>query len=235
MRYSLSIGATLLCLALPACTTPGDTEQGDPGRLPATSGLARYRDRLFLAVHDTKRDQEGFRLSAVSFERGSPPQLRPLAVDWDGAGGVPADLESICPVPDRPGEYLVVESGHRNGQAGRVIRLRVSGESLAGIRAEVAGALDLPADARSIEGAALRRRGNSSLALVICERNERKAASARGKSDGERYALLQWFVVDLDGDRLEPLRHTRVRALVWPEGESLRTCSDLYLEEDEGG
>jgi hypothetical protein len=235
MRCSVSIGAVLLLSLLPACARPGDSELGDPGRQPATSGLARYRDRLLLAVHDTKRGQEGPRLSVVSFARGLTPELRPLVVDWDRAGGIPADLESICPVPDRRGEYLVVESGHRDGLTGRIIRLRVSGESLAEVRADVAGALDLPADVRSIEGAALWRRGEAPLILVICERNERKATAVLKEGEEERYALLQWFVVDLDRERLEPLYPTRVRALVWPEGGRLRTCSDLYLEQGEGG
>jgi len=248
MRRLASTGATVLWLACCACVDPGavdarrasvDHPAGTdpaPPRAPGMSGLARYRGHLFIAVHDTKRGQAGPRLSAISLETDAPFASRPIEVDWGPAGGLPSDLEAIAPLPDRPGEYLVAESGHRDGRTGRIVCLQITGGTLEAIRARVVGApIELPADAHRIEGLVLVPRSHDLPMLVTCERDERRSRPGGAAPGDGRHALLRWSELDLERGHLSTARHTRVRALVWPEGGTLRTCSDLHLDEEDGG
>jgi hypothetical protein len=99
---------------------------------------------------------------------------------------------------------------------------------------EVLRAIELPPDTRDVEGAAFVPRPGGPPVLLTCERDERKAQGATAATAGPRHALLRWNEIDLDRRRLEPVRHTRVLARVWPEGGKLRTCSALCLDGGSG-
>ncbi len=170
-------------------------------------------------------------------KKRSPPAYRPLDVNWTRVGGVPDDLESICPVPGVSNEFLVVESGDGAGRPARAIRLWLTGMRLADVRAQVAGKIDLPEDVRNIEGSTLISGPDGRLVLVLCERDERGAeATAAGGEESERHTLLLWAGIDMDGYRLEePLHRIAVHAPVWPVGPRVRTCSDLFYEAEADG
>jgi hypothetical protein len=241
-RPLAALCVTLCLLALTACSRPSTPPNGDAGKhdrpglngtgrhRPGMSGLVRYRDGLYLVVHDTKRGDAGPRVSAVAFLPESPAGLRPLPLDWGPADGPPSDLEAICAVPGQSGEFLVAESGHRDGRTGRIIRVRVTGDSLGAIEAEIVDTLDLPPDTHNLEGITFVPRRQGPPTLLTCERDERVVNDGQDEAGAERYALLRWSDVDFERRRLEPVRHTRVRARVWPEGRKLRTCSALHLD-----
>jgi hypothetical protein len=169
----------------------------------------------------------------LTLDDPSFPTYRPLAVDWTPAGGRPNDLESICRVPGAEREYLAVESAHRDGIGARLFHLRISGDRLDSVAVEVAGKIDLPGDVRKLEGSTLMHQADGGLVLVLCERDERMIHLGEERVPG-RFALLRWGSIDLERYRLdEPLRSTRVRAAVWPEGKRLRTCSEVHYEANE--
>ena len=151
------------CIALCGCARePAGAAKppAAPGNYPGFSGLAHYRDEMFVAVHDTKRDQpEQPRLALIALSADAEIAYRMLDVDWSPADGLPHDLEAIAPLPGA-GRFLVVESG-RGDRRGRAIRLRLEGDSFASVRAEVDGAVELP-EVTSIEGAAVIPRDDQS-------------------------------------------------------------------------
>ena len=209
---------------------PGTVERGVSG-FPAISGLAHDRGEIYLFVEDRKHDEEGPRLSALSIPASGVPQGPvPLDVDWTPAGDIPTDLESIAAVPGRGGEFLLGESGNKDDRTGRLIHVRVTGDGAAALRVAVLGKVDLPPDIHNSEGMALAPRDDGLLTLVICERDERKVTDARG--DDPRFALLGFSRIDLDAYRLlGPVHAARVTAPEWPEGGTLRTCTDLHWDE----
>jgi hypothetical protein len=233
--------ALLVTLTLSGCAAPSrstraplsdDGEDSAP-RLRGLSGIAPVTGRLFVVVHDTKRDEDGPRLGVLSLDGPSSPAYRPLAVDWGAAGAVPSDLESICAVPGAGGEYVAVESAHRDGLEARIFHLRATGDRLDAVEVEGVGRIDLPPDVHRLEGSTLILLPTDELVLVLCERDERKVDLGRGDSR-ERFALLRWSRIDLGRHRLrEPLHSTTVRASVWPEGRRLRTCSEVHYEDHE--
>lgn len=68
--------------------------------------LARGERRLeALIVRDNKKDGQN-RLARVRWQRGQTPKVEPLT--WPGEQ--PVDLESLDPVPGRPGEFVALAS-----------------------------------------------------------------------------------------------------------------------------
>jgi len=241
-RRIFHIAALVVATCLPGCRAPDAVERDGSASVSAkskrddgpglrdVSGLAHYHGNLFLVVHDTDRESDRPRIGALAVKKKSPPAYRPLDVDWTRVGGVPDDLESMCPIPGVSNEFLVVESGDGDKRPARAIRLWLTGMRLTDVRAQVAGKIDLPEDVRNIEGSTLIPGPDGKLVLVLCERDEQG-------DESERHTLLLWAGIDLDGYRLdEPLHRTAVHAPVWPVGPAkVRTCSDLFYEAEADG
>ena len=227
----------LLALGFSGCREDGKSGKSREPRssgfvLHEASGLAHYQENLFVVVHDTDRRPTSPRLGIVAMKKKSQPKYRPLDVDWTRVGRVPDDLESICSVPGRSNEFLVVESGGADERPARIIRLRLTGLRRKDVRAQVVGKIDLPDEIHNLEGSALIPGPDGGLLLVLCERDERKAAAADNHGVvTDRHTLLLWAGIDLDAYRLEiPFYRTMVRAGAWPSGKRLRTCSDLFYD-----
>jgi len=79
----------------------------------------------FLVVHDTKGPL-GARLGAICIEQDGPKYQEIGISNWPTNEDLPNDLEGICLIPERPAEYLIVESGFypEYGHFGRVIKIR---------------------------------------------------------------------------------------------------------------
>ncbi len=242
-RRILSVAALMAATGLAGCgadeESPAPRNNPEVGfELRDASGLAHYRENLFVIVRDTDLLPASPRLGVIAMREDAPPAYRPLNVDWTRVGHVPDDLESICAVPGATNEFLVVESGAGAERPARIIRLRLTGIRLNDVRAQVDGKIDLPEIVHNIEGATLIPGADGRLVLVLCERDERKAAANAGGSDErQRHTLLLWAGIDLDGYRLDgPLRTTAVHAAVWPAGPGrVRTCSDLFYDAEAAG
>jgi hypothetical protein len=77
----------------------------------------------FLVIHDTKGPL-GARLGAISIQKEGPKYQELGICNWPTYEDLPNDLEGICSIPERPGEYLIVESGFYHGHFGRIIKIR---------------------------------------------------------------------------------------------------------------
>ena len=95
-----------------------------PG-LPGISGMVKVAANDFLVIHDTKGPL-GARLGTITIQKECPNYQELGICNWPKYEGLPNDLEGICSIPERPGEYLVVESGFypKYGDFGRVIKIR---------------------------------------------------------------------------------------------------------------
>jgi hypothetical protein len=94
------------------------------------SGMVKIGINQFLVVHDAKCPDEP-RLGVIDV-RVDGPSYREVGIDkWPSSESLPHDLEGICAIPERSGEYLVVESGFepKCGHFGRVIKIGYGGGS----------------------------------------------------------------------------------------------------------
>lgn len=201
--------------------------------LPSVSGMVRHAQALYIVVHDTNSDESGPRMAAARVDRQASPEYRELTADWQAFGGASHDLEAIAAIPDLPGQYLAAESHNRGLDRRRIFHLQVSGQELPELEARLLGYFELPADVKNIEGMAIVSADGGRTLLGLCERNERKGDSARGR-DEERYAFIRWAELDFERRTLTPTSVMRLRAERWPSGKGLRTCSELYLDAERG-
>jgi hypothetical protein len=95
-----------------------------PG-LPGISGMVKVASNQFLVIHDTKGPL-GARLGGIEIQKEGPKYQELGICNWPIYEDLPNDLEGICLIPERPGEYLIVESGFypKYGHFGRVIKIR---------------------------------------------------------------------------------------------------------------
>lgn len=168
-----------------------------PGGFPGISGMAKLSDDAYLAVHDVKvkenPDEEGARLSLLTFRPEGDIACTPVNVDWSALkGGRPNDLESICAIAGQPGEYVAVESGYLKKAHGRIIHLKAtldSGEAVVSVLGMVRYLPNLPDGPRfeDIEGAqTFQRDGDTYLLLTKRGKDEKKARLIWGKLDWVR-------------------------------------------------
>lgn len=111
---------SLACLAVCGCSG-APAEQAESSKaptapaaaaafMPGISGMATAGERTYLLIHDS-RDSEESRAGLWRLDR-RPPVYEPLHICDESLGTeCLADLESIAAIPNRPGEFLVLESG----------------------------------------------------------------------------------------------------------------------------
>ncbi|SDI53841.1 hypothetical protein SAMN04488540_10231 [Ferrimonas sediminum] len=116
--------------------------------VPGFSGMAPLNDSAFVVVLDRKSYAEGERLGIVRMTPSSGYEYRPVLIEeWRSPDGQASDLESLCALPGRDGEFLLAESGTWQGRYGRVFHVRLQGE-----RAEVMAVYPLPRRVDSAPG-----------------------------------------------------------------------------------
>lgn len=193
------------------------------------SGMVQMPDRgTYLVVHDTKTGPEPPWVSRIGVLSLSPRgelayQSLPIT-DWGAGEEQPNDLESCCPIPGRPDEYLIAESGYYQGRFGRLFRIRVTrlpgsvlyhGQVLGVLRPEpLPDAGYTTPGPRQFEGMACLPSG-SDLLLVLGRRG----------GEGEPGAL-SWGRLDLEPMAFEPLGEEPLSF-----SSSVRACADLLFFE----
>lgn len=226
------LAASLACTSAPRPeTAPGPEAVSLAG--PAFSGMAQHGPAVYLVVHDVKSHRDGPRLGLVEITAEDGARYLPLEVeDWKHPDGRASDLESVCPLPGHPGEYLAAESGSWEGRVGRAFHLRVTGGE-----AEVLRAFELPFLADNydghtgdqFEGVACVARDDGGILVILGE---------RGGSGTYPDGLLRWGTLDLDGGTLSWRDGGRTFLEVeapgpWPAGASEpRAISDLHAAPD---
>ncbi|MFC4656363.1 MULTISPECIES: hypothetical protein [Rheinheimera] len=194
--------------------------------LPAVSGLASHDGVSYLAVQDKKIQRPGDRLISIQLAPNQPPVHQPLYVTNWPAGQMASDLEALCALPGRPGEYLAAESGTWQGAFGRLFHLKVFPSY-----AQVLGSYELPverdntpqSDGDNFEGLACASLAEQNYLLIL---GERGGAGQPG--------FLQWGQLNLasstlswNSQKLLVSGPTGVDSAVYP-----RKIADLYLQND---
>lgn len=232
--------AFLLILVLsstPACRSTGTHEghlphEVNPFEIPGYSGMAKHGPGSYLVVHDTKAFQDRPRIGLFKVTADAGGRYTPLKVsDWKDPDGRSNDLESACPLPGQAGEYLVAESGYREGKYGRIFHLRVVGAS-----AEIIRTYKLPLLADDNE----RQEGANFEGLACTTRDAQRVRvilGERGGSTSYPSGLLRWGTLDLRQESLSWYEGGEAFIEVtspgtWPMGVTQRDIADLHASPD---
>ncbi|MEM1261442.1 MAG: hypothetical protein AAGH76_03520 [Pseudomonadota bacterium] len=93
--------------------------------VPGVSGMARFDADTYIVVQDKKSFETGGRLGLITVDKASSSiRYRELAFPVTGSGRT-SDLESVCRLRGRPGEFLLAESGYWEGQNGRLFHVAI--------------------------------------------------------------------------------------------------------------
>jgi hypothetical protein len=218
LLFSMDVDPRWQLLARPKTNTP----------LPAISGMVMLDAQSYLAIDDKKIERRGDRLTIVHVtEQGLRPQSVPV-MNWPN-GQAANDLESICALPERTGEYLIAESGSWQGEFGRLLHIKMGNTS-----ASVLASYQLPIKydnspeqtGDQFEGMVCLNKGPNRYLIVLGERGDGTridhptAAASLVVGDFDVAAAA----IDWQANRL------LVNAPAAPFDLSWRGIADLYLE-----
>lgn len=217
----------LLCLiVLTAFAGCGSTPSTGSSRSLATyraSGMVRLDHMSYLLVNDTKVGEQGPRLGILKFSADMTPAYTELQANWESVGGLSNDLECLCAIPGREGEFLAAESRYRGNRFGRLIHFSLEPASEAGGEriAQMLGVLQLPRLYDQIEGMDIGRAANGNLILVL---GERGTDDLGGK--------ISWGQIEFTGDSMSFLIQGdfSFKAPQLSAHEDTRDCTDLYID-----
>jgi hypothetical protein len=224
-RLACVVVVSLSCLVA-SCVQRTVTDLGDlPAVMPDMSGLAWIGDGSYITVHDEKDipGTTGCRVSVLTITTSPPGCVyQTVSVDWTGVGGRSSDLESACPIPDRPGEFLLGESGYYGEKYGRIFHVRVTRDA-GNISVTMLGAARLPTFTAEVEGiACVGRDGRYVLFL-----------GERGSKAGGR---LRWGTLDLTAPDpvldVDPKNQISLQPIFAGGTAPERACTDLYAAPD---
>ena len=189
-------------------------------------------DTHYLAVHDEKSHETGPRISVLEVAADRELVVSPVSpAGWQHPEGRSNDLEGVCAIPDRDGEFLLVEAGHYRGDYGRMFHVVVD-ITATPYNVEVLHAFDLPefdADDDDIEGIACAARKDGRTLVILGE---------RGGSLAYPTGLLRWVVIDLNAPG--SLKFTEEGAAgkpvdapgSWTDSSGNRDISGLHLDSE---
>lgn len=101
--------------------------------IPSISGMVKIPEAVnqFLVTHDAKGIM-GPRLGVIDIQKDGPRYQEVEIRNWPLSEALPNDVEGICTLPERPREYLLLESGFYQKKFGRVIKIRYPGGAISG-------------------------------------------------------------------------------------------------------
>ncbi|MEC4672643.1 MAG: hypothetical protein VST68_00510 [Nitrospirota bacterium] len=200
------------------------------GKHPGFSGMAQIKHNKYVVVHDAKTDEKGPRLGIIKIRKDRAPKYRSLEIeDWKHEDGRSNDLESICALPGRSGEFLMAESGYQKQHFGRLFHITVHKNT-----ARVLSVLPLPLIADNtkkkvgdnFEGLACESQHGNKVLVVLGE---------RGGSVQYPSGVLRWGWFDLStGSLAWPTEGKEGKVISapgpWVHADSKRDISDLYID-----
>jgi len=199
------------------------------GDLPGISGAAWLAENVLIVAHDAKVSSDGNtpqpRVSLLTVPTEGDPLCSPVEIDWSAVkGGIPNDLEAICPIVEKPSEFVLVESSYDAAKYGRIIHLRAELDG-AHCTMSVLGVTHFPATLKdgtefdNVEGAQTFLRGGQTYLML----------GKRGKNDKEArlcVGKLNWdtplFTIEEDQAFYTPFKNFEVK-------QDKRYCSELLL------
>ncbi len=195
-------------------------------------------DTHYLAVHDELSFETGARVSVLQVTADQNVIVTPVSpATWKHEEGRSSDLEGVCAIPMRDGEFLLVEAGHWNGSGGRMFHVKVD-ITKTPHEVEVLYAFDLPEfdpkgpsdpEGDEIEGIACAARSDGSTLVILGE---------RGGSSVYPSGLLRWVVIDFEAPGA--LRFSAAGSTgkavdapgSWSDPATNRNISALHLDSD---
>lgn len=198
------------------------------------SGMAQIDSRRYLVVHDKRSFENGLRLSILTSLPDSGIRVDPVSVpDWVDGEGRSSDLEAAYALPNRPNEFLLLESGSWEGKYGRLfhIRLDVPAKS-----ATVLGVARLPKMADNSPGTI----GDQYEGMAVVERSAGKVLVIFGERGGSQTypdGVLRWGMLDLATHSIVFTEAGRKGVTLdapgeWGSGGSQRDIADLWIDPD---
>jgi hypothetical protein len=199
------------------------------------SGMAGLPgEHAFLTVLDTKTGPEPAWATRAGVMRVSDEGIlvyQPFAItDWGHGEELPNDFEACCPIPGRPNEYLMAESGYYKGRFGRVFHIRLApvegsalytGKILGSFRPEPKPTPDYSTPGpKQFEGIACLQQGDRWVVIL-----------GRRGGDGEPGGLF-WGDLSFGDLKFQPTADVPFDSA--PEAMGLRGCADLLLVERDG-
>lgn len=181
----------------------------------------------YLTVHDAKAfEPDATRIGRISIdEEGGTVEFVRLEFPA-AASGPSSDLESICRIPGRAGEFLLSESGYWQGDFGRVFHVRVSGTEVSLIHE-----FQLPKfrennpaqlDGDQLEGLACFARMDGLVTVFLGE---------RGGTDIYPTGIIRWGAYDADNGAIEWSIQEYIVEAPNPWGEpALRSITGLSID-----
>jgi hypothetical protein len=217
----------ILALALLTALLPLDAAAKPKKLKDGLSGIAKLGDRSFVGVVDRKGEDSKPRVLRVEITSDMSQRAEALAIDWASAG-LPKDLEAVCALPKRAGEFLLLESG-QVGPARLFHLVGVPTVGATGARVKGFAEVRLPAGARTqnLEGLACAPSGGGQVLVLFGERG-----GSLESPDGR----LRWAGFDLATSKLAwtPAGHAGVtlrRPKGWEPSPRARAIADLHLDE----
>ena len=198
------------------------------------SGMAQIDGRRYLAVHDRKSFENGFRLSIITALSDSGVRVEPVTVEeWGDEEGRSSDLEAAYALPGRSNEYLLLESGSWEGKFGRLFHIRLDAPAKSGT---VLGVARLPRLADNsagkigdqYEGMAVVDRGSGRVLVIFGE---------RGGSQKYPNGILRWGMLDLSTHSLT-FTDAGTKGIEldapgeWGSSGAQRDIADLWIDPD---
>ncbi len=200
--------------------------------------MAMIDDTHYLAVHDELSHETGARISVLEVAADQNVIVTPVRpAKWEHGDGRSNDLEGVCAIPKRDGEFLLVEAGHYDGDFGRMFHVKVD-ITKTPHQVKVLYAFDLPEfDPKSrrdpagdeIEGVACATRSDGRTLVILGE---------RGGSSVYTAGLLRWVVIDLDAPGTPQFSSAGFTGKTvdapgsWSDPAKNRDISALHLDSD---
>lgn len=192
---NMFLTAAICASSLFAGAAPPAPEQPRFTLLPgvaAVSGMAALEvgapENRYIVVHDSKRGTATPPLALIAFSTTRAPAYQPLRAEGDDELN---DVEAIAPIPGRPGEYLLMESGG-GAEARRIVRLRLRSE--AGV---TTARLDLPG-AIVLKPRGTRDGRNVESLIVLPAPHGFRVYYANREADNSDPKTLRFLAADLD-------------------------------------
>lgn len=171
---------------------------------PDFSDVTLVGENTFLVVSDYKIPiHPGPRVSLITVTEDETVQTPIPVPDWKDDEGGPSDLEACCPIPGRPYEYLIAESGAFNGRFGRIFHVTLDESDELTPRLQVNGVMriyDRPLDEKQ------RAYSGNQVEGMACIQMDGKLILVYGERGGESHSgnktgTIIWGELDLDNYR----------------------------------
>ncbi len=167
------------------------TEVFRPGG--GSSGMEQISNTEYMAVYDLKNFEEGYRMGLIEVTLDAL-KVTPLKVNtWDG-DDISSDLESICAVPGREGEFLMAESGNWEGLRGRIFHVKVNTTDFT---ADIMGSVKIPQINRNDHNL-VGDQYEAMLCLPYDSIRRVVVLGERGGSEANPNGIIRWGVLDLE-------------------------------------